>query len=157
MNGIFEQQANSFGYETGYFPENPITKNDPLKHKILNPVGSSGGSFPVPQGCYYEQQNGKFEFFMVFEKGNGFVGGVEYQIVLNVQYLENLQQNTNGGGSNVGQHHQPIQVATFGDIEFERNRVIELDDVYPSFGPVRRRQISDSFLSSGMLTAEEEA
>jgi hypothetical protein len=78
--------------------------------EYLNP---HSGSFPVPDGCYYDLNNGRFEFFIVFEKQNGLKKKTEYQIVLNAALKS---------------QDAVVQVTVFDDIERSFFSVIEMGD-----------------------------
>lgn len=81
--------------------------------KVFEKQETSGGPFPVPNGCYYDILHNQLEFFMVFEGENGLKAQTEYQIILNGQFFSNEAK---------------IQVTVFGDVLKDMYKVVEMGE-----------------------------
>ncbi|CAD7953349.1 unnamed protein product [Amoebophrya sp. A120] len=139
-NEIHERDQGTCGYIL-----REVWSNDTSIADEYNAVGTKyekrdleAGTFPVPQGCYYDIANEQFELIVVLEKGNGLKKDTEYQIVV---FARMLRQDA------------VFQVTIFGDMETDFSRVVELEDVFlPK--PLQSWNMSEPFCYTGQWDCE---
>lgn len=88
-NELHERDQGTCGYLL-----REVWSNDTSIADEYNAVGTKyvkrdleAGTFPVPQGCYFDIANQQFELIVVLEKGNGLKKNTEYQVVVFARML----------------------------------------------------------------------